>query len=204
MVVVERLAQPALPAHALVAEAAHRLGALGPADRVGNERHPVRPARAAQMAMQPHHQVDILSHRVVPEPADLDHHVLPEYAERAGHDESVSSSLQAMRPNRNARRYSSTWLPASSPPGARTRVMPDGPNSHPLAIRMVPPAATVSAERASTACIIAPIAPGSSMLSPSTTHTYGAEARLMPALAASAFRPFTLSSTQSPGWAGLQ
>jgi hypothetical protein len=52
--------------------------------------------------------------------------------------------------------------------------------------------------------MIAAIAFPSMMLSPSTTQTYGADARLMPALIASALRPFALSSTQSPGCAGFQ
>jgi hypothetical protein len=85
---------------------------------------------------------------------------------------SEPSSLQAARPKRNARRYSITCAAPSQERGTPTLVMPVVPPiSQPFAIRTVPPAATVSAECGSTACMIALIASPSSTLSPSTTQT---------------------------------
>ena len=84
---------------------------------------------------------------------------------------SDPSSLQAIRPKRKARRYSSTWLVPRKLLGVPTRVTPARPTAQPLAIRTVPPAATVSAEHGRTAFMIAAIASTSSTLSPSITQT---------------------------------
>ena len=63
--------------------------------------------------------------------------------------EMISSALAidcATRPARKLRRYSSTWKRASQLLGSRTSVTRPASTRQPLAMRMMPPAATVSGD----------------------------------------------------------
>src|ERR1043166_178593 len=102
------------------------------------------------------------------------------------------SRFQPSRPNRNARRYSTTWTPGSRLRGTRASVTWPCLTTHPFATRTVPPTAAmrrpsrkgrVSRSRAS----------GSISVSASTAITSGKRLALIAALSESAFPPFPLS-----------
>jgi hypothetical protein len=158
-IVLQRFAQSPLPPIPLPAEPIERLRTFSPAHRIRYEGHPVGPPGVPHPAMHPHHYIHVLPHRVVPEAADLDQDVLAEDPERAGHDRrSAFNSPQATRPKRKPRRYSSAWVAPRKVFGGATVATPTLVIPQPLAIRTVPPAATVSAECGRMAFIIAAIA----------------------------------------------
>ena len=114
--------------------------------------------------------------------------------------DTISSAFSAVHPVRapkNARKYSTSWNMASLDRGSAVAVTRPCATWQPLAIRTVPPVATVrsgssmngSAAWASASC--------SRIESASTETTTGLVQKLMPALSESALPPFSLSITSS-------
>ncbi len=107
--------------------------------------------------------------------------------------------FQPTRPKRNARAYSTAWIPASGWRGARGATTRPPRTPDPLATRIVPPAASTSS-RSRNGRIIRSSASGSMSVSASMAQTSSPDATLRPALSASALRPFSLSTTTRLGF----
>ena len=78
-----------------------------------------------------------------------------------------------VRPIRNARRYSTTWIRASQVPGIRTSTIRPPTIVQPLAARTTPPVATTRSGSSANGLLTVISASGSSTESASTMHTSG-------------------------------
>ena len=110
---------------------------------------------------------------------------------------SPPSRDQPVRPSRNARRYSTTWMRGSQRRGMRTSTMRPATTVQPLATRTTPPVATMRSGSSANGFATDSSACGSRIESASTMQTSGCRARLMPVFRASVLPPFSLRTTTS-------
>ncbi len=97
-------------------------------------------------------------------------------------------------PKRNARRYSTTWIPGITFPGTRASVTRPSFTEQLLATRTVPPTAAIS-RPSRNGRVSRSSASGSMSVSASTAITSGKRDALIAAFSESALPPFSLSRT---------
>ena len=108
---------------------------------------------------------------------------------------SPPSRDQPVRPIRNARRYSTTWMRTSHCRGIRTSTTRPPMTLQPFAMRITPPQAATRSGSSPNGFATDSRASGSSRESASTMQISGCRARLMPTLRASALPPLVLRTT---------
>ena len=108
---------------------------------------------------------------------------------------SAPNRDQPVRPSRNARRYSTTWIRASHGLGIWTLTMRPETTRLPLTGRIAPPAATIRVGSSANGWVTRSSASGSRIESASTIATSGSLAALMPTLRASERPEFSLRTT---------